>query len=214
MTKTLRVSATDIEALRWYLADDDADLGDLLAQLRRQTAPTEAMMAGTAFHSAIEKASAGEVKTLEAEGYEFDLRVDAEIDLPSIRETKATKVFAFPGVAVTLVGKVDAIHGKRVDDHKLTGRYDPERFLGSFQWRAYLSIFEADEFRYNIFEASPVEWTKIGDGVKRYAVRAFHRLTVCRYPDLEKDVERAVRQFLAFAEVHLPERIIPAEEAA
>lgn len=199
----IRVSATDIDALRYFRADDEADLADLLAQLRRESAPTDSMLAGTALHKALETAADGEVKGFEIDGYRFSIDADAELDLPTIREMKATKEFIIGDCVVTLVGKVDAIHGRRVDDHKFTTRYDPERFLSSYQWRIYLDIFDADEFRWNIFEGRE-------SAPKNYIISAFHPLRMHRYPGMARDIEREVTAFVRFARVHLPERFAAA----
>jgi hypothetical protein len=196
----LRVSATDIDALRRYRGDEDADLADLLTQLRRESAPSPAMLAGTAMHKALEESEPGEHGELKADGYTFEIRVDGEIDIPEIREMKATEDYQIGDVLVTLVGKVDAVRGKRVDDHKFTGRYDPERFLNSYQWRVYLEIFGADEFRWNVFEGR-----EIGD--QHYAINAFHQLTMHRYPGMGDDIRREISGFVEFAKTHLPEKI-------
>lgn len=196
----LRVSATDIDALRRYRGDEDADLADLLTQLRRESAPSPAMLAGTAMHKALEESEPGEHGELKADGYTFEIRVDGEIDIPEIREMKATEDYQIGDVLVTLVGKVDAVRGKRVDDHKFTGRYDPERFLNSYQWRVYLEIFGADEFRWNVFEGREI-------GEQHYAINAFHQLTMHRYPGMGDDIRRELSGFVEFAKVHLPEKI-------
>jgi hypothetical protein len=195
----LRVSATDIDALRYFRDDDEAELADLLAQLRRLSPPTEAMLAGTALHSALECASTGDHAGFAVDGYLFSFETDAEIDLPAIREMKATRDYLVDGCIVTLVGKVDAIHGKRVDDHKFTTRYDAERYMGSYQWRIYLEVFGADEFRWNIFEGRE-------SAPKNYLIQHVHRLTMHRYPGIGADVEAEISRFVAFARDHLPEK--------
>lgn len=196
----LRVSATDIDALRRFRDDEGADLADLLAQLRRESPPTPAMMAGTALHKALEFAPDGEFEMLEADGYTFTFAASAEVDIPAIREIKATREYLIDGCAVTLVGKVDAVHGRRVDDHKFTSRYDAERFLNSYQWRIYLEVFEADEFRWNVFEGRET-------GEKQYTINSVHPLTMHRYPGMAEDVERELRAFVDLARRHLPEKI-------
>lgn len=202
--QTLRTSASDIDALRYFMNDDEADLADLLARLRRELPPTDSMLAGTALHTALENCATGDHSELTAEGYTFELRCDGELDLPEIRELKAERDYEIDGCRITLVGKVDGVHGRRVDDHKFTSRYDAERFMASMQWRVYLEIFGADEFRWNVFEGrvSP-------DDPKRYTIYALHRLHMHRYPNMGDDVERSLETFLEFARVHLPERIIP-----
>lgn len=198
---SLRVSATDIDALRRFRGDEEAELADLLAQLRKESAPTEAMAAGTALHKALETAAPGEHRELSADGYTFDLDFAGALDLPAIREMKATREYQVGEVLVTLVGKVDAAHGRRIDDHKFTATFDAERFLGSYQWRAYLEIFDADEFRWNVFEGRETE-------PKRYVIHALHPLTTHRYPSMAEDVAREVAAFVGFAREYLPERLI------
>lgn len=196
----MRVSASDLDAFRYWRASEDADLGELIAQLRRETEPTESMRAGTALHTALENADPGEFKALEADGFVFELEIDGELDLPPIREIKHTLELEIDGEPVTLVGKVDAVLGRRVDDHKFTSSWDAERFLASYQWRVYLEVFDADEFRWNVFEGR-----KISAGF--YRIGALHTLHMYRYPGMRQDIERELLAFLDFARIHLPERI-------
>lgn len=198
---TLRVSATDIDALRYYRDSEDGDLSELLARLRREAPPTDAMLAGTALHKALETAADGTVKGFAADGFTFSFETEAEIDLPAIREMKATREYEIGGCLVTLVGKVDALHGKRIDDHKFTSRFDPERFLNSYQWRIYLDIFEADEFRWNVFEGRK-------SAPKNYLITGVHPLTMHRYPGMADDIARALRAYVEFARHFLPERFV------
>jgi hypothetical protein len=203
--ETLRVSATDIDALRFYLyppiPEMEIELDELLRRLRRQEPPTPAMLAGTALHKALENAAAGEFAGLAADGYTFSFDTDVELDLPAIREMKATREYRIDNCAMTLVGKVDGIHGRRVDDHKLTERFDAEKYLDSYQWRIYLDVFGADEFRWNIFEARE-------SAPQNYLIKAVHPLKMHRYPGMTSDVERQLRSFLDFARTHLPERVL------
>lgn len=203
----LRVSATDVDALRRFYDEDDADLADLIRQLRHLMPSTEAMEAGTALHKALELAEPGDHKGFEIDGFTFSFQTDAEVDLPVIREMKATREYLFDDVRVTLVGKVDAINGRRIDDHKFTARFDADRYLDSYQWRVYLEVFGADHFRWNIFEA-------LESAPKNYLIRNVHKLDMHRYPGMGEDVERSLRAFISFARDYLPERFTPAEAAA
>lgn len=195
----LRVSATDIDAFRYFRDDDEADLSALIAQLRRLMPSTDAMEAGSALHTALEHAQPGDHKGFTSGEYTFSFETDAEIDLPEIREMKATRDYQVRDVIVTLVGKVDGLHGNRVDDHKFTARFDADRYLNSYQWRIYLEIFEADAFRWNIFEATE-------SAPKNYLIRHFHQLHMHRYPGIGDDVVREIGAFVDFARDHLPER--------
>lgn len=200
----LRVSATDIDTLRRFYDEEDADLAELIRRLRHLMPSTEMMDAGTALHKALENAEPGDHSGFTTpEGFTFSFETQAEIDLPVIREMKATREYLFDDVVVTLVGKVDALHGKRIDDHKFTARFDADRYLDSYQWRIYLEVFGADHFRWNIFEA-------MESAPRNYLIRNVHKLDMHRYPGIGDDVERSLRAFVAFARDHLPDRFLKA----
>lgn len=198
----LRTSATDIDAFRRFICPPDGmemELDELLRRLRREEPPSEAMLAGSALHKLLETAGTEDLTEVDSDGYRFVFQCDGALDLPAIREMKGTREYEIDGVTVTLVGKVDAVHGKRIDDHKFTSRYDAERFLSSYQWRVYLDVFDASEFRWNIFEgreASP----------QFYIITQLHQLRMHAYPGMRADIERELHAFVGFARNHLPER--------
>lgn len=197
---TFRVS--ECESFRQFMNDEEAELEHFLARMRGQVPPSPAMEAGAAFHKALEEAITGlEVTSIEANGYTFTFAGNFTVELPAIREVRASKTWIVDGEPVTISGQLDCIHGKRVEDHKTTGRFDPERYLDGYQWRLYLTIFGADHFRWNVFEIAekdpPLEWE----------VFAQHRLEQYRYPAMEDDCTRLVQDLARFARKHLPERI-------
>ncbi len=154
--------------------------------------PTEAMMAGTAFHKAMELAQDGEHETFEANGYTF-LLPEAELSLPAIREMRAYGDYG----GLTVTGQVDAVEGRIVIDHKTTGKFDPERYLDGCQWKFYLDLFEADEFRWNVFVIKETE-------PQVYAVSVPQVLTAYRYPNMRADCEKLAADYLDFARMHMP----------
>lgn len=197
---TFRVS--EVESFRQYVNDDEGELEHLLARLRGELPPSPAMEAGTAFHKCLEVSPAGlEVSSMEANGYTFTFAGDFQVELTAIREVRANRTWMVDGEPVTISGQLDCIHGKRIEDHKTTGRFDPERYLDGYQWRLYLAIFGADCFRWNVFEIrekdDPLVWE----------VFAQHRLEQFRYPGMEIDCERLVTDLARFARVHMPERL-------
>lgn len=212
----MRTSATEIDAFLYWrnppphveIDDEAAELAKLIAQLRKEGEANWNMQCGHALHAALEHATDGEFDTLEAEGFTFRFPTDLAIELPEIREVKGERVYVIDGVPITLVCKVDTLEGLRVEDHKGTFRFDAERFMSSFQWRAYLDVFDADHFRWNVFELFQGRDMEANE----VEVRALHFINQYRYPELQADVERALRDFLDFARVHLPERF--AAEAA
>lgn len=196
--KTLRVSASDLDAFRYFMDREDGDLPSLLAQLRRELPATPAMLAGTALHTALENAQIGVVEALEADGYRFIIEAEADLELPDIREMKVTDERQIRDTMVTLVGKVDGANGRTILDHKLTQRFDPERFLNSYQWRVYLDLFDADLFEWIVYEAKP-----FGPDDREITIKDVHRLTAHRYPGMTSDLNRELAGFVDFAKIHL-----------
>lgn len=200
---TFRVS--EVESFRQWQQDEDAELETLLARLRGQSEASEAMLAGTAFHKALEVAPLGEHDTLEALGFTFNVKGDFHIAIPPIREIRASKTYQTPAGPITLSGQLDTIYGKRIEDHKTTGRFDPERYLDGYAWRLYLDIFGADHFRWNVFEI------KVTDDPDAWDVFAHHTLEQFRYPAMQQDCARLASDLAQFAVEHTPERVrVPA----
>lgn len=197
----MRISATQIDAyLRWR-ANEDAPLEDIRDYLLRKTPPTDAMRAGSAFHKVLEHSTYEEIERAEQDGFTFDLsELDCVLELPEVRELKMECLTVIAGFPVTLVGVVDAQQRKGVYDHKLTSRFDAERYADSYQWRTYLYWFGFDWMTYNVFEAyNPAAEPDL------YIVRHFHPLTFTRYPELAADVERVQRDFVLFLREYVPE---------
>ena len=180
-----------IESFRQWREDEGASVDDLVRRLTSHS-PSEAMLAGTAFHAAIERAQYGTHDTLYANGYTFHLP-DAELVLPAVRELRGYRSYG----PLIVTGCVDAHAGTRIDDQKTTGRFDPERYLTGCAWRFYLDIFGADLFRWNVFEIDEVK-------SKVYQVREPHTLTAYRYPGMHEECARLAADFYEFARVHLP----------
>lgn len=190
---------SEVESFRQWRGDEDAELADFLSRVRGEVPPSGSMLAGTAFHRALELATVGEVGTLEANGYRFLIDCDIPLALPDTRELRASKAYG----PITVTGCVDVIHGLRIEDHKTTGRFDPDRYLDGYQWRYYLDIFGARTFRWNVFEIAE-------DEPRVYRVRAFHQLEQHAYPSMHSDCARLAADLHAFALEHLPERRIAA----
>lgn len=200
MKPALRISVTDLDQLAYYRQSDTMTLDELLDRLLRRTPPSPAMRAGSAFHSVLERAQAGDVlDDLEQDGFRFRFACEADLALPPVRELKAVRPMYVDGHEVALVGKVDAISAGRVWDHKLTGRCDMDRYADSIQWRAYLHMFSCQRFTYNVFTHRTE-----GDVVIITGVETFD---FWWYPQLANDVREAVADFVAFAKQHMPHRL-------
>jgi hypothetical protein len=183
---------SNIETFRRWRLDESQDVADLVQRLT-DFQPTEPMLAGTAFHKALELATPGEYDTLRAHGYTF-LMPDAVIALPNVRELRCFGTFG----PLRVTGCVDALYGKRVEDHKTTANFNADGYWEGCQWRFYLDIFGADVFRWNVFPITPVRGQE-----KTYKVSEPQILEQCRYPRLHDDCMALAADFYEFAIRHL-----------
>ena len=185
----LRLSVSDLESLRYFKTMEDRTLDNLLAELAHVSAPTPKMQAGKAMAQFFENASEGELESITVNGWQLDFELDAAIPLPVVREMKVEEIIQTPSGPVTLVGKVDGLDGLTVRDQKLTDSLDAEgRYVDSLQWRAYLVMFGARRFIYDVFVG------RVNEADHVVTVREYHPLTFYSYPDMRADVERAVRE--------------------
>jgi hypothetical protein len=193
----MRWRVSNVEAFRKWEADEEAELEPFVDELLHGFEPSPAMLAGTAFHKALEDAPTGlTVSTLEALGHTFTFRGDFEVRLPVIRELRASKTYMVDGQPIVISGQVDALEGLRIEDHKTTSRFDPDRFMSGYQWRLYLDIFGASQFRWNVFELSEL------DAPGFYEVRDQHTLEQFRYPAMTADCQALVTRFARFVREH------------
>lgn len=204
---------SELESFRRFLADEEAELSGFVAQMRGDFQATPAMLAGTAFHAALETASPGEFDTLTAGDYTFIIDADAEIELPTIREIRASRTYAVDGGEIIVSGQVDCIHGKRVDDHKTTAQMNAESYWSGYQWRFYLDIHCANVFRWNVFDIREASDRYLSKAANRpaglvYVIHGAHRIEQFRYPGMREDCERLASAFYRFAREHLPERFV------
>ena len=204
----IRLSVTDLDSYRWWMASEEAELDDLLRRLRRQEPPTEAMMAGRAFHKILETAKDGELSTIEMDGFRFRFDVNDEIALPPVRELKGQITIQTSVGEVTLVGVTDGLHGLTVHDYKFTKSMDAERYANSLQWRSYLVMFNADRFQYDVF----VGQQSADDGV--YVIREYHAMPFYAYDGMRRDVEQAVDTLAQIVVRHAPDLLKREEVAA
>lgn len=195
----IRLSVTDLDSYLYWRGSEEMDFDTLLMRLRGQEPPGPNMLAGRAFHKLLENADECELFASTVDGIRFDFAIEQEIALPQIRELKAEKLFHTPSGPVTLVGKVDGLHGTTVTDYKLTERFEAERYADSYQWRSYLTMFGATRFLYDVFVCKY--------DADRVYVYDYHRFPVYAYPGMAEDVQREVCGLAEIVLKHVPTKI-------
>lgn len=199
----IRISATNLESFRRWLLNEESTIEEMIAYLKRETPPNEAMLAGSAFHKVLENAQYGdELNIIEQDGFTFDLTsFESEIALPAIREFKIEKPAIIADEPVTFVGVVDALSINEVFDHKLTSNPNAENYLDSMQWRCYLDWFNVDKFTYNFFHSYKPANKDI------YQIKGVLQVSFYRYAEIKRDIENISIQFVNFVKGHIPELV-------
>jgi hypothetical protein len=208
----IRMAVTELETFRYWKGQEDPLTADLVADLSRKVEPTPQMQAGSALAKFFETAAAGggDFYAVNSGEWTFDFgALDHQFQLPPFREVKGEKIYETPSGLVTLVGKVDGLDGKVVHDEKLTEKLDIERYyLDSLQWRAYLDMFGADKFVYDVFLA---RYQKKNDVVvgRVVEIKDYQPVPFYRYPGIEQHVRSAVVELADVIVNFLPERVKP-----
>lgn len=197
----LRVSDLDswIRFVEPAMPEFEVSLEDFLAQMRRESIPSEDMRCGQAFHTMLEKATSGDYfDGEEVEGFTFSFGGNFEVAIPAEREAMIEKVYETKFGPVLLRGKFDGRDSGIVTDYKLTtSTFDAERYAESLQWRAYLDMTGDRQFRYLVFQAKRRD--------RDVWVHDVHPLTFWAYPQMSSDVAKRVEELAEFVSLHLPD---------
>lgn len=163
--RRVKVRTTTLEAFRRVLCTEYGSEIDLINSLKGQPSPPNALMcAGTEFHGLLASEAANVVRYGRDHKAEASRQFsfDGEQVLAARRhvgeglcEVYGEKTFDVAGRPVKVTGHVDWIYGLMVQDHKCKfSTPDAKDYEPSVQWRFYLSLFEANVFRYNLFHFS------------------------------------------------------------
>lgn len=183
----MQASVTNLELFRSWQQDEDLSLEWLLRRIRGEEPPTDAMLAGRAFHEALEKLQAPEANTLLSSDYRFDFNCLAEIPAPQLREVSVEKQYG----DLLVRGRADCWMGRQIVDFKTTQQFDAERLLEGYQWRFYLDMTDCDLFSWKVFVMREF------GGPGCYDVHQVHSLEQRRYPGLHDDCQRLAQQYTA-----------------
>lgn len=201
----LRLSVTMLDTYVHGMADEAMSSAQLADALFTRQKPSQAMRVGTSFHRLLEKglpeSECWQPQLLanpDQRGIYFILPDDLSgtIELGEVREQRYEwQIFD----DVVLVGKIDAETATKVIDHKLTARFDPERYMDSLQWRAYLAMRDKAHFSYQVFEHSGLPSEPDALGHYPVLIKAYHCLEQYRYTGMLDEVKDVVHDLARFA---------------
>lgn len=147
----IKVSATNLEAYRKYLAER-ISLDALLDTILRRSEPNNMMIKGTLFHEMMQTSEPERYLEFFSEDCIETARSFMDYRSP-LFEVKTRKQYQTRRGIVSLTGMADQILGNKVVEIKT--RYSPiqyETYSESLQWRVYCDVFDVLEVQYKIFE--------------------------------------------------------------
>jgi hypothetical protein len=182
--------ASRLDEFRAYLSGElwSGDEYTAAEFVRRMTTFEEspAMAAGTAVHKVIEQAGFGEIpEHVDCNGWRIHFDLDANLPMPVFREVPLQREHK----GILLSGRCDAMSANTVHDTKTTQAIDVDRYLDSYQWRAYLWMSGRRNFVYDILKV------KLDEEAKLVTVQEFVPIKVSAYPALSTDVENLLEEF-------------------
>jgi hypothetical protein len=187
----MRIRTTALDAFQYYL-DNDIDQESYIQSIT-DFKSTPAMEIGKAYENIITNPKPyDKYLCYKYDDYSFDNEIIGEgtnfirsLDFPcyQVKSVKNINV-------IKLVGVADIINGNEIIDVKTTGRFDIERYFKSWQWRAYLDIFELDKFRYFVVEYN----------LKENSIyhKDTHKFEFFRYDNMTNELSNIVSQFAEF----------------
>lgn len=208
----MRISTTHLEAFRlWRTPGNDWFTEDALQQqILGRSAPTPAMLLGTAFGEVIETPArfavadglggiAGYQHYLVRQGQRVQTHFfTADTMRPALDlfdythglfEVKAQRAYG----AVDVVAKCDYILGAAIGENKTTdGTPDFDKYEASYQWRFMLDILEAASCTYNVFQLG------VDQDAGIVSLKDVVRFTLYRYPALHADCCALLGDFIAY----------------
>src|SRR5262252_10010400 len=152
----LRISATLLNEFALYLNEDwytEAMLQDTIKGVFKSTPEIQL---GRAYHKLLERPQKNLDGLYEYKDFRFEPEaIDTLLDRlePGVFEVKLEKSLGVTreGEQVMLVAKVDHIAGLHPSEVKTTlDPFDAEKYLGSYQWKTYVLVFEAEILSYHV----------------------------------------------------------------
>lgn len=160
-----RVSVTMLDQWQAYL-DEVITLDTLLERIKTPFQVTAEMNIGTAFHAMLESETLDKFYDIEnnllvSDGFCFDVESIKTVHnavwngikkTALSNEIKTEMDFTLWSIPILLVGKADSMYGNLITEYKTTWKtIDTDRYLNSWQWKAYCALFGVDTVNYNIF---------------------------------------------------------------
>jgi hypothetical protein len=131
----------------------------------------------------------------------------------ALHEIPAKKVFPTRYGDITVYGTTDVLHGTYLRDIKTRfSACKQQDYIDSYQWRIYLSLFDAVGFMYDIFEFRSYK-PEMGTDVTGCPVVAHEPVMCLPYASMESDLTTLFNEFIEYVRFRGLEEYISAPAA-
>ena len=189
----MRISVTQLDGFQYFLNSDlsEADYIQRLSTFE----DNRPMKIGRGFESIItsEPNQYDKFGHYEIDGIKYSNQLiqkgfDRLKDLNAVKQVKIVSEVA----GVNLVGVADLLYGNIIADIKTTANYSFAKYYDSWQWKAYLTLFELDIFKYFVFEINDSDIVEL---------KEFHLVNCFRYALMESELNVLVSEFKDFIQI-------------
>lgn len=168
----------------------------LIATIKGEFTPTRNIELGLAYHTILERPDKFRVLWggYECRGFKFTAgAIDSmleRIGRGGVFEVKAQREID----GCVLVAKADHMSGAHLSEFKTTlDTFDPDKYLGSLQWRVMAWLFEPEILTYRVALLSEQE--------EQVELRAIEDMDLYPYAKVEEDIRYWLRLFVHYVKV-------------
>ena len=204
----IKLAVTDVDRHQRYLNVPNYSYEDYVRDLLRLSPKTKFMGAGIAFHSILEHVRPEQLPLHDVytklpdefgdKVFRFIFHADCELPFHDIheKETFLQKIYHVDDEDVIVRGRVDAIDSSGVVwDYKTSSRVDLESLESMYQWRLYLDMLDAYQFRYYVFLTKNIidnERESLWDVLESTVTNQY------RYPTMKDDIMEKITEFVVW----------------
>ena len=215
------ISVGDLDAWEYYKEAENMTAAAFLARLNRDSEATMPMIIGQCFHESMERLLDAERTSRGKGGVEFDLllgrsagyqvtftsRIPISLVGYDTVEQDVERIIETPSGWVHLRGVIDGLYGNVVRDLKTTKKIAANKYLDSWQWRAYLLAMgeQCTQFEYHVFQLyySPEQQAMLAERkqVNDIEIVDYMMFRCDRYPEMETDLIGITAELAAYLDL-------------
>lgn len=103
---------------------------------------------------------------------------------------------------IVLSGMADLIEGVGIRDMKTKfSTPDDDEYIDSLQWKFYCDMFEAEEFRFDLFEVMDYNENRHGYDIRGLELKLREPIVLYPYPAMLQDIDNNIKEFISWCKL-------------